>query len=376
MVVNNKNTKKVDLLEKEVNDIADMLCTAINGDFDFFVTTDSKSETVHKLVLLINFVLDTVRRTLDSTMQQNILLTNKSEDLKRLNIKLISEAKERQGAELKLKEMHQQMLDISREAGMSQIATEILHNVGNALNTTNASISQIHEILSNSRVENLILIGKKLDAEVSDSDIEIKEMVTYLLKLSTYISDCFKHIKEEAKNLSVRCEHIKHIIQTQQSVAKKTMITEMASINDLIKQTLELTNSNFTADNIKLQTDFADLPIMLIDRHKLILILTNLIKNSYSSLKSCNKSDRKLSIITNMQDKDVVIRVIDNGKGISKENLVNIFRHGFTTKKDGHGFGLHSSANVAKEMGGELSADSPGVDKGATFSLRLPVRKN
>ena len=63
--------------------------------------------------------------------------------------------------------------------------------------------------------------------------------------------------------------------------------------------------------------------------------------------------------------------MIDNGIGIAKENLKELFRHGFTTKKHGHGFGLHSGALAAKEMGGTLTVHSDGEGKGATFTLEL-----
>ncbi|MBT5707447.1 MAG: ATP-binding protein [Verrucomicrobia bacterium] len=69
----------------------------------------------------------------------------------------------------------------------------------------------------------------------------------------------------------------------------------------------------------------------------------------------------------------VRISVIDTGVGIPKENLTKIFAFGFTTRKEGHGFGLHSSALAAKEMGGELTGESDGMEKGAAFHLDLPI---
>jgi signal transduction histidine kinase len=66
--------------------------------------------------------------------------------------------------------------------------------------------------------------------------------------------------------------------------------------------------------------------------------------------------------------------VIDNGEGIAAENLTRIFAHGFTTKKDGHGFGLHSCVLAAREMGGSLLAASDGPGRGAAFTLVLPLQ--
>ena len=72
----------------------------------------------------------------------------------------------------------------------------------------------------------------------------------------------------------------------------------------------------------------------------------------------------------------VKISVMDNGVGIPCENLTRIFRFGFTTRKNGHGFGLHSGALAAHELGGALRAHSDGLGQGATFTLELPLSQN
>jgi signal transduction histidine kinase len=70
-----------------------------------------------------------------------------------------------------------------------------------------------------------------------------------------------------------------------------------------------------------------------------------------------------------------IFTIADNGIGIPPENLTRIFTHGFTTKKNGHGFGLHSSALAAKEIGGSLRAHSEGSGRGATFILEIPIER-
>ena len=78
-------------------------------------------------------------------------------------------------------------------------------------------------------------------------------------------------------------------------------------------------------------------------------------------------------VVTQPTKETVAIEITDNGIGISAENMVNLFNHGFSTKSNGHGFGLHSSANSAKELGGSLAAHSDGSGMGATFTLTLPI---
>jgi signal transduction histidine kinase len=74
------------------------------------------------------------------------------------------------------------------------------------------------------------------------------------------------------------------------------------------------------------------------------------------------------------EDSRINIVVTDNGVGIPSENLNRIFNHGFTTRQQGHGFGLHSGALAAREMGGKLTARSDGSGAGATFTLELPLQ--
>jgi len=90
----------------------------------------------------------------------------------------------------------------------------------------------------------------------------------------------------------------------------------------------------------------------------------------------CTDTDRILTIRAGLSPSDssrFFISVCDTGVGIEQENLTRIFSHGFTTKADGHGFGLHTSALAAKAMGGSITAHSEGSGKGATFIIELPL---
>ena len=119
---------------------------------------------------------------------------------------------------------------------------------------------------------------------------------------------------------------------------------------------------------------------MPVDKHKVLQILVNLISNAKYALSDSDAKERQLTIAISRQpsrassdDGFAEVSITDNGIGIARENLIRIFGHGFTTKKNGHGFGLHSGALAAKEMGGSLSVQSAGPGKGATFTLSLPL---
>ena len=115
-------------------------------------------------------------------------------------------------------------------------------------------------------------------------------------------------------------------------------------------------------------------PAVCADRHKVLQILINLLRNAKHAMDEVNECERRMVIRVAMTSPDwVKISVTDNGMGIPAEHVPKIFNHGFTTKKEGHGFGLHSGANAAKEMGGRLTGRSDGPDRDAEFTLELPT---
>jgi C4-dicarboxylate-specific signal transduction histidine kinase len=122
--------------------------------------------------------------------------------------------------------------------------------------------------------------------------------------------------------------------------------------------------------------EFEDVPPINVEKHKILQILVNLIRNAKYACQDSGRLDPKMTVrVTNGAGR-IKISVIDNGIGIPPENMIRIFNHGFTTRKDGHGFGLHSGALSAKEMGGSLTVQSDGVGKGAMFILELPYATN
>jgi signal transduction histidine kinase len=126
---------------------------------------------------------------------------------------------------------------------------------------------------------------------------------------------------------------------------------------------------------LQLMRDYAaDVPEILVEKHKVLQILVNLIRNAKYACEESDTPDKLLTVRIINGDNRVRITVEDNGVGIPPENLARIFSHGFTTRKNGHGFGLHSGALAAQELGGCLTALSEGPGRGATFTLELPAQ--
>jgi signal transduction histidine kinase len=126
---------------------------------------------------------------------------------------------------------------------------------------------------------------------------------------------------------------------------------------------------------VELIREFEDVPPINVEKHKILQILVNLVRNAKYACDDSGRPDKRVTVRVTNGDGWIKISVADNGVGIPPENLTRIFSQGFTTRKGGHGFGLHSSALAVKEMGGQLLVHSDGPGRGATFTLDLPVQK-
>ena len=307
--------------------------------------------------------------------------TKANKNLKNINNNLKKEIIERKKVELKNAALNKKLITTARFAGMADVAASILHNIGNIINSVNISISMISEKLTHSETKNLESVANMLEQNKSNlesflvSDPRGQHVPYFLLKLSEALSDEKNYVMDEVNKLNNFIQHINEIIEKQNLLSHYASITEVIEAPQLIEEVLMLNENLYKREEIEIIRDFKPTKKITIDRIKLMQILANLIKNSIDALSKDKIKDKQ--ILIRIQEKDnshIVIQVRDNGIGISPENLKKIFSPGFTTKQNGHGFGLHSSANAAHEIGGNLSAESSGLEKGATFTLVLPYK--
>jgi PAS domain S-box-containing protein len=280
--------------------------------------------------------------------------------------------------EAQLEQVHGQLLETSRQAGMAEIATNVLHNVGNVLNSVNVSASLVVDSVKKSKVANLAKVAAMLREHEHDlgtfitSDTKGRQLPAYPGQLAEqFLTDqttTFRELDLLVKNI----EHIKDIVSMQQSYARVAGVKEVINVRELVEDCLHMNAAALGRHGVEVVREFADVPLINIDKHKVLQVLVNLIRNAKHACQDSARADRLLTVRVADGDGRIKISVMDNGVGISPENLTRIFSHGFTTRKDGHGFGLHSGALAAKEMGGSLSVQSDGPDKGANFTLELP----
>jgi two-component system sensor histidine kinase ChiS len=290
------------------------------------------------------------------------------------------ELKARVNAVLRMGRVQAELRHRSRQAGMAEIATSVLHNVGNVLNSVNVSAGLVTSRVQASRVSGLARAVKLMDEHAADlgdfltHDPKGKLLLPYLGQLSQALEAEQRDLVEELRRLARSVDHIKQVVATQQSYARAAGVVEAVLVHDLVDDALRMNAGALEHHRVTVVKQVADLPLLPLDKHRVLLILVNLISNAKYAMDGVVDGDRRLTLTVDAdQPQRLRIRVADNGEGIAAENLTRIFSHGFTTRQNGHGFGLHSCVLAAQEMGGTLSAHSDGPGLGATFTLELPI---
>ena len=283
----------------------------------------------------------------------------------------------------KLESSRNALAESARAAGMSEIASGILHNVGNVLNSVNISATLLEQGVRELGAEDLQKLALLLEENRDDLARFVAEdprgqfLQPYVSALAEQVGGQHGKMLEELGSLAHGIEHIRELIRSQQEYAVRSDLIERVALVDQVELAFELTEKSLGNDpGLEVERAYEIEPWVHIDRHRLVEILVNLIQNARQAMAEAGVQPRNLRLGIETAGADRLrIRVSDNGTGITEENLVKVFQVGFTTKKSGHGFGLHSAANTAAALGGSLAAESDGPGQGATFVLEIPVRK-
>lgn len=293
---------------------------------------------------------------------------------------------DRKRAEHEKEQLNKDLVDTSRRAGMAEVATGVLHNVGNVLNSVTVSASAISDLVGDSRVGRLGQLVAMIEAHADDlgaffsDNPKGRKVPAYLGTLAKTLAGEQEALIGEVGELNKNIEHIKKVITVQQRVARVSGLTEPVDASELLADAVRIRESSFDKHNIRLIKSLSLARPIITDKHRVLQILVNLVGNAIDAMSTNgtegDASKRILSLRTTRCTDNpelVEIEVSDTGPGIPQDNLTKIFTHGFTTKKTGHGFGLHSAALSAKELGGSLTCRNRDFGTGATFTLRLPL---
>ncbi|RXK52849.1 HAMP domain-containing protein [Oleiharenicola lentus] len=296
------------------------------------------------------------------------------EELRAANTLLSDEMEERRRLETKL-------LETSRQAGMAQVATGVLHNVGNVLNSVNISANILREaISSNPRLKLLKQTTDLMRAQGDNlprflaEDPRGRLVPKLLIEVADQLIAARGEKIRELEELTQNVEHIKQIVAMQQSFAKAGGVVQALKPASLFEEACCLAQASVNRHGVRINTHLVETPQIETDRHQVLQILVNFITNAVQAVKVRPDGDRRIGLHLTLVDQRIRFAVEDNGMGIPPENLQKIFQHGFTTRKDGHGFGLHSGALAASNLGGSVHVHSDGAGLGARFTLELPLR--
>ncbi|SMC68390.1 sensor histidine kinase [Polynucleobacter kasalickyi] len=295
---------------------------------------------------------------------------------------LTNEIVERKLAQQELLRINSNIALISHRAGKLEVVNSMLHNVGNVLNSLNISVGLLKERLANTPIKNLpklneLLIqnkGNLLDFLTNDE--KGKQVPEFIHQMTQQWQKNHIIISKETHNVIESIQHINEIISRYKlkdiDEGEELGIQEPYLLSEVIDSTLLIASPGLIKTSIQLIIEYAPNITWVGDRVKLSQIILNLVLNAKDALLFCNQDDKKITIRSELQENNISIKVLDNGSGIDQEFLNKIFTYGFTTKPSGHGYGLHSSALAAEEVGGKLEVTSLGINQGAEFTLTLP----
>ncbi len=317
--------------------------------------------------------IDTMQRNIQKDFQTILIAEAELEKYKDNLEKLVQERTE------KLIQTTKNLVDSSRKAGMAEVAIGVLHNIGNALTGANVKVQNLHQTFQNEaptgHLEQLLKLLKQEESRLGDfltHDDRGKKVLPYLEVISQELIDQHNAHKQMITLLRKDLSTVSQLISKQQSHAKFTGTVENLLLAECVEDVLALQAYEIDKYHVKVQRDYQPSITLSSDRHKVLQILTNLISNAIQAMHK-NQEPKVMFIKVSKEGEQVVFSVSDNGIGITEEQMSHMFRYGYTTKKSGHGFGLHSCSIDAKILGGTLNCVSEGRGKGATFTLMMPI---
>lgn len=276
----------------------------------------------------------------------------------------------------KLDASYRRLMDQAHKKGMAD-TTGILHNIANIMNSVNVTAHSIESLLADSAVKDLRMANEMLEARLGElngficDDSKGKMLMHYYTSLGEVFSNFRIRLQTYIGRLLDRISLIEGIIAEQQSYTRVRSSLERLDLIPVIEDVIKMSQSSIGMHGIRIDRIYDSTVTALAQRTKLFHILTNIVKNAIESMEDRELEEKTLTIAVFRQSEDVFIRISDTGPGIAEGKLESIFAFGFTTKKNGHGFGLHSCANYMTEMKGRIWAEKPESGRGASFVLQF-----
>ncbi len=361
------------------------LLSKINSPFNEFKDTNNG-------VRIADFISINGRKTCECiALQQDgtefpidFIFNEMPVDEKVLYIWVMRDVSARKEAEAHLEKAQHELRVSAHQSGMAEIATGVLHNIGNILNSVSLSAEEVNRLLKEfkfpmfDKVTSMLADNRENLIEFLSENQKGEKLIDYLIVINDSFEKDRVLTKNEIEHMKSHIDMIKDVIGTQQEYAKGNHFSEAVDINRLLDDAIKIEQNSLNKNFIAIVRKTTEIPDCEVHKSKLLQVMTNLIKNAKeATIENSSLDERKIQVESGVLDSHFAyVKIKDNGIGISEDNLSKIFQHGFTTKQSGHGFGLHSSAVAVKEMNGHISAESDGINQGTIFMVTIPLAKN
>lgn len=290
--------------------------------------------------------------------------------------------REVQKATVQLMRANQQLVEQAHSAGMAEISTNVVHNIGNVLTNILTSAHMLIDSLENTKLEGLKKANGILRQNENDlngflsNDPRAVKLMTYYLQVQKALESEHESLRENADRLLEKARVVNEVIASQQECASQRDFTDHYHLNEIIKAVLRIQESSLIKRNVDVDVGEEEVPKVLLSKNKAMQIFMNIFKNAAEAMEKVPKEKRKIHVSMHASEGTVEARIADNGCGLSDDQMSRIFEHGFTTKKDGYGFGLNSCIKYMQEMNGNIRAESEGPGKGTTLILTFRIDKH
>jgi len=263
------------------------------------------------------------------------------------------------------------------DGDLDEITTGVVHNIGNLLNSSSVAVDRIAEGLRDLRAPLMLKAADLLEQEGAGrsrgDDHPVRRLPAFLRALATHLERERETLSHEVQFLRQSLHHIHTLVTTQQRYAQTRASTQRTTLRDLVEMAIDLEQGAMDSAGVKLECRISDTSNLEVDRNRILQILLNLLTNARHAVKAVEGRHGRITITGGPNGPDrVQVVVSDNGVGMTPEELHRAFEHGFTTRHNGHGFGLASCKRTAEEMSGSITARSDGKGRGAFFILEFP----
>ncbi|MFT6821404.1 MAG: signal transduction histidine kinase [Myxococcota bacterium] len=285
--------------------------------------------------------------------------------ISKANARLAVEVERHEVTQRTLHNTHQDLVRAAHTAGMAEVATGLLHDLGNTLNSVGVSVGMVRENMGCDLADR---IERLADAGIANP-IEPQRMGDYLRHLGMrHRADQFE-VDGELERVQRGIAHIAKTIAAQQRNAAQPRGLEEVVVRELVNDAVELALG--LNARVCCVVDVPEVLRLVAAPHRVVRILVNLLQNARDALGQQKEPKIEVHVDTSHAER-IALVVVDNGTGVPTQDRDRIFAHGYTTKTTGFGFGLHASATAAIEMGGKLILSPQQPGEGARFTLILP----